>query len=185
MTTLNGTARGTGHGDETGPKIELHVHLEGTVRAPTLLALARRNDVALPAATVEELEQLYRFRDFEHFIEVFTLAATVLRKADDFRQVMVGYATEAARHGAVYLEAIFSPGRAVALGASWDTIFSGYCEGAHQAEEEQGITVRLTPEIYRGQTVDEACEVARQAVRFRDQTVVGLGLGGREARHPP
>jgi aminodeoxyfutalosine deaminase len=48
------------------PKIELHVHLEGTVRPDTLRAIAKRNDYALP----DDLESLYRFRDFAHFIEV-------------------------------------------------------------------------------------------------------------------
>ena len=52
------------------PKIELHVHLEGTVRPETLLEIARRNDYPLPCSTAEELRELYEFRDFAHFIEV-------------------------------------------------------------------------------------------------------------------
>src|SRR5881409_768357 len=92
------------------PKIELHVHLEGTVRAHTLLEIARRNDYPLPADTVEGLAGLYEFRDFAHFIEVWLLTTAALQRADDFRQVVVDYAAEAASHGAVYLEGIFSPG---------------------------------------------------------------------------
>jgi hypothetical protein len=71
------------------PKIELHVHLEGTVRPETLLRIARRNDVALPAQTVEGLRDLYRFRDFAHFIEVWLLTTGALRTPDDFRRVVV------------------------------------------------------------------------------------------------
>ena len=85
------------------PKIELHVHLEGTVRAHTLLAIAERNDYPLPADTVEGLAALYDFSDFAHFIEVWVLTTNALRRADDFRQVVVDYAAEAASHGAVYL----------------------------------------------------------------------------------
>jgi aminodeoxyfutalosine deaminase len=88
------------------PKIELHVHLEGTVRPHTLLDMARRNDLPLPAATVDELKKLYEFTDFAHFIEVWILTTNVMRTADDFRQIVVDYAAEAASHGAVYLEAI-------------------------------------------------------------------------------
>src|SRR5438067_666618 len=83
------------------PKIELHVHLEGTVRPATLLEIARRNDYGLPADTVEGLEELYEYRDFEHFIETWILTTHALRRADDFRQVVVDYAAEAASHGAV------------------------------------------------------------------------------------
>jgi aminodeoxyfutalosine deaminase len=88
----------------TYPKIELHVHLEGTVRADTLLEIARRNDYPLPADTVEGLSALYEFRDFEHFIETWVLTTNALRTRDDFRQVAVDYAAEAAAHGAVYVE---------------------------------------------------------------------------------
>src|SRR6188472_3632476 len=96
------------------PKIELHVHLEGTVRPPTLLQVARRNGLALPADTVEGLSELYRFRDFSHFIEVWILTTRVLQTEADFRQVVVDYAAEAAAHGAVYVEGIFSPAERVA-----------------------------------------------------------------------
>jgi aminodeoxyfutalosine deaminase len=134
----------------TFPKIELHVHLEGTVRAPTLLQIARRNGVALPADTADGLAGLYEFRDFAHFIEVWLLTTGALRTERDFRQVVTDYAAEAAGHGAVYLEGIFSPAEAVSRGVSWDEVFAGYCDGAEQAFQEHGVRVRLTPDIPRG-----------------------------------
>jgi len=91
------------------PKIELHVHLEATVRPATLLAIARRNGEKLPADTVEGLTELYEFTDFKHFIDVWVLTTNCLRTADDFRQVVVDYAAEAASFGAIYIEGIFSP----------------------------------------------------------------------------
>ena len=102
------------------PKIELHVHLEATVQPETLLAIARRNGEALPVDTVEGVRELYRFRDFDHFIEVWILTTNCLRREEDFRQVVVDYAAEARRHGAVYLEAIFSPIERTWRGVSWD-----------------------------------------------------------------
>src|SRR5262245_6763789 len=89
------------------PKIELHVHLEGTVRPETLLEIARRNDYPLPCSTADELRSLYEFRDFAHFIEVWVLTTNALRTEQDFRQVVLDYAAEAAAHGAVYIEGIF------------------------------------------------------------------------------
>ena len=64
--------------------------------------------------------------------------------------MVVDYAAEAAAHGAVYVEGIFSPAERVARGLDWDEIFTGYCDGAREAEELHGVTVRLTPDIYRG-----------------------------------
>jgi aminodeoxyfutalosine deaminase len=167
------------------PKIELHVHLEGTVRPATLLEIARRNDYALPAETVEGLAELYEYRDFAHFIEVWILTTHAMRTADDFRQVVLDYAAEAASHGAVYLESIFSPAERISRGVDWDEIFSGYCDGAQEAEEVHGVTVRLTPDIYRGAPIETAETVVRYCTAYRDRGIVGVGLGGLEAQYPP
>jgi aminodeoxyfutalosine deaminase len=163
------------------PKIELHVHLEGTVRPDTLREIAERNDYALP----EDLESLYHFRDFAHFIEVWILTTNALRTEADFRQIVVDYAQEAATHGAVYLEGIFSPAERVARGVDWDEIFSGYCDGAQEARERHGVEVRLTPDIYRGAPAEQAEQVVRYSAKYRERGIVGVGLGGLEAEFPP
>jgi aminodeoxyfutalosine deaminase len=167
------------------PKIELHVHLEGTVQPATLLEIARRNEVALPAATVEELADLYRFRDFAHFIEIWVMTTAALRTSRDFRQVVVDYAREAAGHGAVYVEGIFSPAEPASRGIPWETIFEGYCDGAQEARELHGVEVRLTPDIPRGFPLELAEDTVRYAIRYRERGVVGIGLGGLEAEFPP
>src|SRR5579862_2854361 len=115
------------------PKIELHVHLEGTVRPDTLRAIAKRNDYALP----DDLDAVYACRDIPHFAEVFMLTVGALTHYDDFRQIVVDYAAEARAHGAVYL----------------DAVFSGYCDGAQEALELHGVEVRLTPDIPRVYTL--------------------------------
>jgi aminodeoxyfutalosine deaminase len=166
---------------EPFPKIELHVHLEGTVRPDTLRAVAKRNDYALP----DDLESIYRFRDFAHFIEVWILTTNALRTEADFRQVVVDYAEEAAAHGAVYVEGIFSPAERVARGVEWDEIFSGYCDGAADALETHGVEVRLTPDIYRGATPEQAEQVVRYSAKYGDRGIVAVGLGGLEAEFPP
>ena len=165
----------------TFPKIELHVHLEGTVRPDTLRAIAKRNDYALP----DDLESLYRFRDFRHFIEVWILTTNALQTEDDFRRMVVDYAEEAASHGAVYLEGIFSPAERVRRGVSYEAMFDGVCNGAQEAREQHGVEVRLTPDIPRGFTLEEARATVEWSARYRDRGVVGVGLGGLEAEFPP
>jgi aminodeoxyfutalosine deaminase len=164
---------------EPFPKIELHVHLEGTVRPDTLREIARRNDYPLP----DDLESLYRYRDFAHFLEVFQLSAHALKRYDDFRQVVVEYAAEAKEHGAVYLEGIFVPG--LWRGLDTDEVFSGYCDGAQEARERHGVEVRLTPDIPRVFPLEDALTTARFGVKYRERGVVGIGLGGPEEGHPP
>jgi aminodeoxyfutalosine deaminase len=163
------------------PKIELHVHLEGTVRADTLRAIAKRNDYPLP----DDLESLYRFRDFRHFIEVWILTTNALQTEDDFRRMVVDYGEEAASHGAVYLEGIFSPAERVRRGVPYEAIFEGVCNGAQEARERHGVEIRLTPDIPRGFTLDEARATVEWSARYRERGVVGVGLGGLEAEFPP
>ena len=163
------------------PKIELHVHLEGTVRAPTLKEIARRNDYALP----DDLESLYRFRDFRHFIEVWILTTNALQTEDDFRQIVVDYAAEAASHGCVYIEGIFSPAERARRGVSYESQFEGVCAGAQEARELHGVEVRVTPDIPRGFSLEEAMETVEWSARYRDRGVVAVGLGGLEAEYPP
>jgi aminodeoxyfutalosine deaminase len=167
----------------TYPKIELHVHLEGAMRPETLLEVARRNGYALPVDSAEGVRALYQYRDFAHFIEVFMLTAGALETEDDFRRLVVEYAEDAVAHGAVYLEAIFSLG--LWRGLDSDIVFTGVCDGADEARERFGIEIRLTPDIARVYSLDEAFQVVRAAVRYRDRGVVGVGLGGPEAEHPP
>src|SRR5919199_6726898 len=177
--------RSTRTGGVMYPKIELHVHLEATVRPETLLEIARRNDSPLPATTVEELAELYRYRDFDHFIEVWTLTTNALRRYDDFRQIVVDYAQDASRHGAVYIEGIFSPIERVWRGVDWDELFAGYCDGAAEAREVHGVEVRLTPDITRGAPIEYAFDAVQYAVKYGDRGIVGIGLGGEENLYPP
>jgi aminodeoxyfutalosine deaminase len=161
------------------PKIELHVHLEGTVRPDTLRAIAKRNDYALP----DDLESRPAFRDFAHFLDLFMLTTGALQRYDDFREITVAYAAEAKEHGAVYLEAIFAP--RMLHGIDSDEVFAGYCDGAQEARELHGVEMRLTPDIPRVYSLEDALTTARYAVKYRDRGVVGIGLGGPEDGHPP
>ncbi len=167
------------------PKIELHVHLEGTVRPATLLAIARRNGYALPADSVEGLADLCRFRDFPHFLDVWLATTPALQTATDFRQIVVDYATEAAGHGAVYLEAIFSPAEPATRGVAWEQVFEGYCDGAQEARESLGIEIFFTPDITRAYSPRLAKKTVRWCARYRERGVLAVGLGGLETPPEP
>ncbi|GGQ68244.1 adenosine deaminase [Couchioplanes azureus] len=166
------------------PKIELHLHLEGSVRPATLLRLARRNRVTLPTDDPRALARLFAFRDFAHFVEVWNLVMGCLRTPEDLRQIVVDYAQEARRHGAVYVEGIFTPQPEQVAEIGLDAMFEGYCAGATEAEQVHGVIVRLTPEQYRGCDPEFGTAVARAAVRFAGRGVVGFGLAGFEGRYP-
>jgi aminodeoxyfutalosine deaminase len=167
------------------PKIELHVHLEATVRPELLLVIARRNGVALPAQTPEGLREFYRCDTFEEFIQRWIRTSSALRSYDDFREVVVDYAGRLKAQGCVYVEALFSPSEPVLRGSSWEEVFEGYCDGAAEAAEVHGVEVRFTPDVTRDLPVLVGRRQARWAVKYRERGVVGLSLGGSERRVGP
>ncbi len=91
------------------PKIELHVHLEGSIRPETLLALAERNKVSLPANSIEELQEWYQFSDFAHFIEVYFAICNCLRTPDDFELITAEFLKRQSDQNIKYSEVIFTP----------------------------------------------------------------------------
>src|SRR5258708_38591392 len=111
----------------------------GRVGRAGRLGSARRNGVALPADSVEELARIYEFRDFRHFLDVWWMTTGALRTESDFRQVVVDYAAEAASHGAEDLAGIFSPSEPASRGISCEEVFAGYCDGAQEGRGSRGV----------------------------------------------
>ncbi len=166
------------------PKIELHVHLEGAIRPVTLLQLARRNGVSLPAQDVEGLRDFYRFRDFAHFIAVYVTITGCLRTPDDYRLIAYEFGSDCARQNIRYAEATFTITTNTRLtGLDWRAILEGLNVGRDQARAEFGVDWGWVFDICRDnpETQDKVIEIALAA---RDQGVVALGLGGSEAQFP-
>ena len=141
-------------GTAPDPKIELHVHLEGTVRPDTLRAIAKRNDYALP----DDLESLYRFRDFAPLhrgLDPHDERAPNGRRLPPGRDRLRG---EAASHGAVYLEAIFSPPSESREASTGTRSSAATATGREEARELHGVEVRLTPDIYRASDTRSSAE---------------------------
>jgi adenosine deaminase len=96
------------------PKVELHVHLEGATDAATVWELAQRNKVSLPAATLEEWKSMYAFRDFDHFIDIYSLATACMQTPYDFSLLTDRFIAHLAQHNIKYCEAFLSASPTVA-----------------------------------------------------------------------
>lgn len=172
------------------PKAELHIHLEGTIRPATLLALARRHNVELPARDEAGLRRFYQFRDFSHFIEVWIIINECLRSGEDFALITRELGAEAGRQNIRYLEVTFTPYPHVRRrGLTWEEILGGIAAGRAEARRAWGVEMRLIPDIardcYRAGLMEAATQTAEWAVAGRDRGVVALGLGGNEVGNPP
>lgn len=166
------------------PKIELHVHLEGATDAATVWELARRHRVTLPAATLEEWQSLYTFRDFNHFIEIYLLAVSCMQTPDDFAFMTEQFLQRQAQHNIKYCE--------VFLSASYmldklpqDEIIAALLEGARRGEAASGTQLRFIPDFTRN-LPESRHDVLDFALKGWEQGIfIGLGVGGKEVGFPP
>ncbi|AEH08321.1 MULTISPECIES: adenosine deaminase [Protofrankia] len=168
------------------PKVELHVHLEGSMRPRTLLALARRHGVDDLPTDIEGLTKFYEFRDFDHFIEVYLAAVRVLRDADDFAVLARETALGLAGQGVRYAEITFTPFLHIQRGIDADELFGGIERGRLDAERETGIQVRWVTDIpgLPNMNLRPASEGTVEFALNRRESVIALGLGGPEVDVP-
>jgi len=166
------------------PKVELHVHLEGTVQPETLFDLSRRNGIALPVHSLSELRTWYTFRNFDHFVEIFSTLCACLRTPDDFARITYEYGQAMAQQNIRYAEITWSPTQHSHL--PFTAILDGVNEGRRRAEQDFGVRMAWIPDIVRCYPETAAQVVAwlisPQALQGG---VVAIGLGGPEVGFPP
>jgi len=163
------------------PKVELHVHLEGSIRPRTLLELAKRHRVSLPADTVEGLREWFRFRDFEHFVEIYLTCSQSLRDPEDFQLVAREFLGEQAAQNIRYSEVHFTIATHLRNGANGSEVAAALSETLEEEERRSGVTARWIPDIVRDVPWQWADRTLEWALDGRGQGVVALGLSGFEA----
>ncbi len=167
------------------PKAELHVHLEGSILPRTLLKLAQRNHITLPADDEKGLADMYRFQDFEHFLQTYILISNCLRTPEDYRLIAYEYGSECARQNIRYAEVTFTILTNTSItGLLWYEILGGLNVGREQAHRDFGVSWQWIFDIVRN-LPDTQHEVLDIALAARDSGVIALGLGGMEAGFPP
>lgn len=166
------------------PKVELHVHLEGATDAATVWALAKRNKVKLPAASLEAWQGMYEFRDFDHFLEIYRLSVGCMRTADDFAfmldRFMANQAAQNVRYCEVFLSASFMVGN-----FPQDEVIAVLAEGVQNGKEKYDVGVRFIPDIAR-HVPETRFDVLDFILKGYEKGIfIGLGLGGPEVGFPP
>lgn len=168
------------------PKVELHVHLEGSIRPSTLLELARRHGEELPARTVEELQEWYEFRDFDHFIQVYLAAARCLKTPEDIQRITADFLAGQAAQNVLHSEVTYTAStQLVTAGIPLDEQLEAINRARAVAERDLGVTMTLTIDYPRNLDPSTFVPVAEWAADNLDNGITALGLGGPERGHPP
>ncbi|WP_395611945.1 adenosine deaminase [Allosphingosinicella sp.] len=166
------------------PKAELHMHIEGSLEPELMFALAARNGVEIPFASVEEVRAAYSFSNLQDFLDIYYQGANVLRTADDFRDLAIAYFDRIAADGAVHAEIFFDPQTHTDRGISFDTVMEGLLAGMADAEARHGVSSKLILCFLRHLDEEAAFATLEQAKPWLGQ-IVGVGLDSSELGHPP
>ncbi len=167
------------------PKVELHLHLEGAIRPATLLALAARNGVDLPARDEAGVAQLFNYHHFHEFLTVFMVLAQSLATGRDFEQVAYELGAHLAEQNVRYAEVMISPVQYHRRALDLDEVVQGAAAGFARAAREYNVRVGLVFDYGRQFGVDLAWRLLESAIRNMKRGVVGWSIGGDEINHPP
>jgi adenosine deaminase len=167
------------------PKVELHVHLEGSLEPALLWQLAARNRLDTPFHSVEELEALFRFSEFNGFIRSLLFGVACLRTPEDFHEAVLSLQPRLVEDNIRYAEITWTPQFYLERPGGLDAILAAMNAARAEIRQATGIEIAWIPDLVRSRP--QAARRAAQWLFDRDRAVEGivaLGLGGPEAGHP-
>jgi len=166
------------------PKVELHLHIEGSLEPELMFALAERNGIDLPYSTIEEVQAAYEFNDLQSFLDIYYAGAQVLLKEQDFYDMTWAYLEQCRADKVRHTEIFFDPQTHTERGVPFETVVKGISRALSDGYEQLGITSHLILCFLRHLSADAAMATLEQALPWREH-IIGVGLDSSEQGHPP
>ena len=166
------------------PKAELHLHIEGTLEPELMFALARRNGVPLPYASLDDVRRAYVFNDLQSFLDIYYAGCQVLVTEQDFHDLTWAYLARAAQQGVRHAEIFFDPQTHTDRGVPFETVINGIHRALQDGEARFGISSGLILCFLRHLSAEAAMRTLREARPFQ-KWILAVGLDSSEAGHPP
>ncbi|WP_417869994.1 adenosine deaminase [Vibrio furnissii] len=166
------------------PKVELHLHIEGSLEPELMFDLAQRNQIAIPFTSPDEVRAAYQFSNLQSFLDIYYQGANVLIHEQDFFDLTWAYLLRCQQDNVMHTEIFFDPQTHTARGIAFDTVIRGITQALDKAQQELGISSQLIMCFLRHLSEDDAMLTLQQALPYKDK-IVGVGLDSSEAGHPP
>ncbi|MCG9561613.1 adenosine deaminase [Vibrio chagasii] len=166
------------------PKVELHLHIEGTLEPELMFELAKRNNVSIPFENPEQVRDAYQFHNLQSFLDIYYQGANVLIHEQDFYDLTWAYLLKCQQDNVVHTEIFFDPQTHTERGIAFDTIISGITRALDQAAHELGISSQLIMCFLRHLDEDSAFETLKQALPYKNK-IIAVGLDSSEQGNPP
>jgi adenine deaminase len=166
------------------PKVELHVHIEGTLEPELKFALAERNRIGLPYADAAAMREGYAFDDLRSFLACYYEGMGVLQTAEDFADLARAYLQRAHAQHVRYAEIFFDPQAHTARGVPLDVVLGGLRTALLEGRRLFGLRAQLVMCFLRDFSADYAMATLVDSLRYRDW-IAGVGLDSDEHGNPP
>ena len=166
------------------PKVELHVHIEGTLEPELMFDLAQRNQIQLPYQSVQEIHDAYHFTNLQSFLDIYYQGAKVLQTEQDYYDLMWAYLKKSAEQNVRHAEIFFDPQTHTARGIPFEVFMPGLIQARADAEKELGISSALILCFLRHLSPEDALETLKLAAPYKDE-ILGVGLDSSEKGRPP
>ncbi|MBY5927296.1 MULTISPECIES: adenosine deaminase [unclassified Halomonas] len=166
------------------PKAELHLHIEGTLEPELMFALAERNGVTLPYASIEAARKAYDFSDLQSFLDLYYQGMSVLVSAQDFEDLAMDYFRRAAAEGVVHVELHVDPQAHRARGVTLDQVMTGLTAACARARTELDLSSAMILAFLRDQPAEDAMQLLEDAQPYL-QHFSAVGLDSAEQGNPP
>ncbi len=165
------------------PKVELHCHVEGTLRPATVADLAAKHGIALPT---DDIDTIYDYDTIYEFLETFRFVNSTVIDREDFARVAYETLEDGVRSGNLrYREMFFNPTLHTTRGVPLATVVDGFIDGMRRAEAELGVGCRLIADVYRQDSVEDTMAWLEELIALDRPEVIGLGMDAAEAPDPP
>jgi adenine deaminase len=166
------------------PKVELHLHIEGTLEPEMVLAKAAKHGIVLAHPSVEALRGAYQFTDLQSFLDLYYAGCDVLRDEDDFYDLAWAYFERAHADRIEHAELFFDPQTHTDRGVAMATVIGGLVRAQDAAQRRFGLTSKLILCFLRHQS-EAAAFATLEAARPFLHRIAGVGLDSGERGNPP
>ncbi|MFC0103020.1 adenosine deaminase [Sphingopyxis terrae] len=166
------------------PKAELHLHIEGSLEPELMFELARRNGIAIPFATIDDVRAAYAFSNLQDFLDIYYQGMGVLQTEQDFYDLTAAYLARAHADGVRHAEIFFDPQGHTARGIPFATVIGGITRALDDAQAQYDMSSRLIMCFLRHLSEAEAEATLDEARPWLDR-IDGVGLDSSEVGHPP
>lgn len=166
------------------PKVELHLHIEGSLEPELLFNLAKRNQIDIPYDSPEALRKAYEFDDLQSFLDIYYQGANALQTEQDFYDLTWAYLERCQHDNVIHTEIFFDPQTHTDRGIAFDTVIKGIVSALKDGQQKLEISSQLIMCFLRHLSEEAAIETLKQAMPYKDD-IVGVGLDSSEQGHPP